>query len=204
MSLTTTRAHILLRRFMNFVLSLQCYILGWRHWQWQMLCRSWRNGIGGYIYREVGHPDRSKRGKVYLAPVNVSSCVEPHGKTQARVPRSTEILIPHSFGLFTTGMHQIYLVDQWAFSPSLHRGDFKVYTPITTAVMSYLRKQVSFLNLFPLKNKEVLDFSSIQYATDLTNFLFLLSLASYFRSNFSRNALIKSPFGLKRYKTPIS
>ena len=70
--------------------------------------------------------------------------------------------------------------------------------------MSYLRKQVSFLNLFPLKNKEVLDFSSIQYATDLTNFLFLLSLASYFRSNFSRNALIKSPFGLKRYKTPIS
>ena len=71
-----------------------------------MLCRSWRNGIDGYIWRTLGHPDRTKRGTVYLAPVNVSCCVELHGETQVRIPRSIEILIPRLRGLFETGIHQ--------------------------------------------------------------------------------------------------
>ena len=39
-------------------------------------------------------------------PVNVSCWVELHGETQARVPRSIEILIQRSRGLFETGMHK--------------------------------------------------------------------------------------------------
>ena len=89
-----------------FVRSLQGYILGWRLWQWQKLRWIRRNGIGGYIYRTLGHPDRSKGGTVYLAPVNVSCWVELHGEKRARVPRSTEILISRSRGKFETGVHQ--------------------------------------------------------------------------------------------------
>ena len=54
---------------------------------------------------------------VYLALVNVSFCVQPHGEAQARVPHSIEILTPRSCGLFETGTHRIHLVDWSAFFP---------------------------------------------------------------------------------------
>ena len=103
-----------------------------------MLCRSWRNGIGGTFGGGLG-TKKDPNEAVNLAPVNVSFCVQPHGKIQDRVPHSIEILMPRSCGLLNPARIQLIWLIDGRSSQSLQCCGFKVciYT-INTAVMSYL------------------------------------------------------------------